>query len=203
VTDLFGQRQDMNRWIIGSGFVISALVVWVLFSKPEIDSGEVGTMIEEQAQTVPVRPHSVVTYEKTDTPVKPKAKPEVTPAVSPEVEEKLTVDENVLYQGKDVSKRYGFQLIDSAMPPEMDAKKVTIEGEIDGSRFILKIPENAMNDPLQLRIIDLKMKTVKTVELGTASDLKPGGGAARLNMASSDPQSFNVQYDDVNTKVFP
>ncbi len=193
----------MNRWIVGSGLLLSLLVLWGVLSEPQVDPDEAITEIEETAQTKPHRPSAAVQYESVQKKAVVNNAKTVQPVRQKTQAKKLTLDEGVLYQGTDVSHRYGFQVIDAAMPSVKDRKKFTVQGEIDGHRFVLKIPANAMNDPLQLRIVDRKSKRVKTVELGTGNDFDTGQGAAKLQMAFSDPQSYEVVYNDVNSKVFP
>lgn len=193
----------MNRWIFGSGIVLSMLVAWGVLSDPQVDPGETVAVLQDRVPSEYSEASAEVQYETVQNKaVEKQARPEVLPQREKKAE-KLTLDEGVLYQGTDVTRRYGFQVIDAAMPPEMNNKKYTVQGEIDGHRFVLKIPANAMNDPLQLRIVDRKSKRAKTVELGTGNDLKSGEGAGILKMAFSDPQSYEVVYNDVNDKVFP
>lgn len=193
----------MNNWLIGTGIILSVLVAWGMLTEPKVDSAEAAHVMAGDVETNSKSTVQTVQYDMKKKAEVEKQTSAVEPLPQKKKMEKLTLDEGVLYQGTDVTRRYGFQVIDTAMPSEKDKRKFTLQGEMEGHRFVLKIPLNAMNDPLQLRIVDRKNKRVKTIELGSGSDFETEKGAAKLQMSFSDPQSYEVVYNDLNDKVFP
>lgn len=198
----------MNRFMYGAAAIFTLGVLWTLFDQPEAEELPREIAVVE---TVSVRKVSTPTPAAEQKKKAPKAT-EKLPAHNEEIGvgqvrkpvEKLAATENVLYTGTDRSKRYGIQVIDPAMPTDLAGKKMTIHGEIDGEKFILKIPENAMYDPLQLRIADRRTRVVKTVELGTGDSIVNGGaGAASVRVDFNEPEQFAVSYNNENNVVFP
>lgn len=198
----------MNRFIYGVAALFTLGVVWTLFDQPEAEKLPREIALGETVSEKKVMPPVPVVEQKKKV---PKTAAEV-PVQHNEVgvgqvgkpAVKLAATENVLYTGTDRSKRYGIQVIDPAMPIELSGKKATIHGEIDGEKFMLKIPENAMYDPLQLRIADRRTRVVKTVELGTGDSIVNGGdGSASVQVDFNEPEQFAVSYNNDNNIVFP
>lgn len=160
----------MNEKLTVVGVVLAVISVAAVFvmNDGEIGKGDAGTVpLSERQETVESRAPVAVHYNDnggTETKKsEDKGKQKVLHTGRPGL---ALSGSEVAYTGMDQSRRYGIQVLDPDGGSVTEKKKTfVVEGYVNGSRFIMKIPNESKYHNLSLRIVDLKTEEVKQVPL--------------------------------------
>ncbi len=191
-------------WMYGAGAMIAAVAaVAVLMQSDEIDGNPAALDIKPAASersraSVPVTYRTSETIEKHGRKMDTSKVPE-----TKTVREAEKRDPHIRYQGTDDSGRYGFQVIDVSTEPLHSSETVGFVGEIDGNRFVIRIPKEVRQSDLHLRIVDRKTKEEKSVPLPFAAELGKSGYAPQMKVSFDDAENYEVVSDPMVASVFP